>query len=289
MVGTASVKIMEDGERLHLQHGPMDIIAEAFGTDEEVGKAYFQGSAFFQSILQDLVEDLDVLRAPVTRSSPRRMGAIAADMYDAASRFSENRYVTPMAAVAGSVADAVLQAMSDGRQLCKLYVNNGGDIALHLDGKARFKGGIVNNPDLPSVNANFELSVIDGVGGIATSGWRGRSLSSGIADAVTVLASTAALADVAATIIAGDVMTSDPSIIQRPAITVRDDTDLGDMLVTTEVGKLRKETCISALERGLKTAEKLKQAGLIHGAYLALQNEVISSTGMNKFLQKEVA
>ncbi|MEH6494267.1 MAG: UPF0280 family protein [Pseudomonas marincola] len=289
MVGTASAKIMEDGKRLHLQHGPIDIIAEAFGTDEEVEKAYFQGSAFFQSILQDLVMDLDVLRAPVTRRPPRRLGAIAADMYDAASRFSENRYVTPMAAVAGSVADAVLQAMSAGRQLHKLYVNNGGDIALHLEGNALFKGGIVNNQDLPSVNANFELTVNNKVGGIATSGWRGRSLSPGIADAVTVLASTAALADVAATIIAGDVIASDLSIIQRPAITVRDDTDLGDMLVTTQVGKLKKETCISALERGLNTAEKLKQAGLIHGAYLALQNDVVSSTGMNKLLQKEVA
>ena len=41
--------------------------------------------------------------------------------------------------------------------------------------------------------------------GIATSGWRGRSFSLGIADAVTVLAATAAEADAAATVIANAV------------------------------------------------------------------------------------
>ena len=41
--------------------------------------------------------------------------------------------------------------------------------------------------------------------GVATSGWRGRSFSLGIADAVTVLARTGAAADAAATIIANAV------------------------------------------------------------------------------------
>ena len=40
------------------------------------------------------------------------------------------------------------------------------------------------------------------VRGVATSGWRGRSHSLGIADSVTVLAATAAMADAAATVIA---------------------------------------------------------------------------------------
>jgi len=114
-------------------------------------------------------------------------------------------------------------------------------------------------------------------------------LSPGIADAVTVLASTAALADVAATIIAGDVIIAHPSIQQFPANSVRDDTDLGEMLVTTHVGTLDTKSCLSALERGLNTAEKFRKAGLINGAYLALQNQTVSLPGMNTLLQKDVA
>jgi ApbE superfamily uncharacterized protein (UPF0280 family) len=41
-------------------------------------------------------------------------------------------FITPMAAVAGAVADAVLAAMTTGRALRRAFVNNGGDIAFHL-------------------------------------------------------------------------------------------------------------------------------------------------------------
>ncbi len=40
-----------------------------------------------------------------------------------------------MAAVAGAVADHILAAMIAGRRLAKAYVNDGGDIALHLTGQ----------------------------------------------------------------------------------------------------------------------------------------------------------
>ena len=65
--------------------------------------------------------------------------------------------------------------------------------------------------------------------GVATSGWRGRSFSLGIADAVTVLAATAAAADAAATIIANAVdLPGHPAIARRPASELEDDSDLGD-------------------------------------------------------------
>ena len=41
-------------------------------------------------------------------------------------------FVTPMAAVAGSVADEMLAALLAGRTVDRAYVNNGGDIALYL-------------------------------------------------------------------------------------------------------------------------------------------------------------
>ena len=64
--------------------------------------------------------------------------------------------------------------------------------------------------------------------GIATSGWRGRSFSLGIADAVTVLADRAAAADAAATIIANAVdLPGHPAIVRVPACELAPDSDLG--------------------------------------------------------------
>ncbi|OUR80171.1 hypothetical protein A9Q83_01725 [Alphaproteobacteria bacterium 46_93_T64] len=289
MVGQASAQIMEDGRRLHLQHGPIDIMAEAFGAEDEVQAAYHQGAQFFETVLQSLVIDLDFLRKPVDGKILPELGLISQQMWHAAYRVSEGRFVTPMAAVAGAVADAVLASMAKGRDLQKLYVNNGGDIALYLNDNARFVGGVVNNQDAPDIDACFELTSADNVGGIATSGWRGRSLSPGIADAVTVLAKTSALADVAATIIAGDVWVENTAIKQEPAKTIRDDTDLGDMPVTIFVGNLDEKSRSNALENGLKTATSLYQSGLIDGAYLALQGDVRSLSSMTKYIQREVA
>lgn len=265
--------MMADGKRLHLQHGPIDIITQAFGDDAEVAKAYEQGISFFATVLQDLVVDLAELNQPVNYPDKSNLTGVSGIMWKATRCFSGEHFVTPMAAVAGAVADQVKQAMLAGRQLDKLYVNNGGDISLYLAGDAKFVSGIVNVQDLPKLDALAQLDKEDNVGGLATSGWRGRSLSPGIADAVTVLADTAAMADVAATLIAGDVWVDSPAIKQAPATSLRDDTDLGHMLITEDVGALSHNEIKTALERGLKTARSFQSQGLIKGAYLALQGE----------------
>ena len=51
-------------------------------------------------------------------------------------------YITPMAAVAGAVADEMLQALVRGRTLDKAYVNDGGDIAIHLTPGHELRAGI---------------------------------------------------------------------------------------------------------------------------------------------------
>ncbi|TGS52683.1 UPF0280 family protein, partial [Mesorhizobium sp. M3A.F.Ca.ET.201.01.1.1] len=71
----------------------------------------------------------------------------------------------------------------------------------------------------------------DGVRGVATSGWRGRSFSFGRADAVTVLARSGAEADAAATLIANAVdLPGHPAIRRVPARDLAPDSDLGDRL-----------------------------------------------------------
>ena len=192
-------------------------------------------------------------------------------METAASRFAEI-FVTPMAAVAGSVADEMLAAMLAGRALDRAYVNDGGDIAIHLAPGQSMKAAIAGTGH--GLSDRLVIRAEDRMRGIATSGWRGRSFSLGIADAVTVLARDAAAADVAATLIANAVdLPGRPAIRREHACTLQPDTDLGERLVTTDVGLLADEEICEALERGLAVAEDYRRRGLIEAAALFLAGQ----------------
>ena len=273
MTGAAQAALLADGRRLHLQHGPIDIVAEAFGEADERRLAYRQAATRFQTILAELVAELGTLRQPVTHAGLDVEGSVARRMVAAVWPYRQY-FVTPMAAVAGAVADEVLDAMCAGRRLARAYVNDGGDIALHLEPGERLRAGLVANPDAPALNGRVEIDHDMPVRGLATSGWRGRSFSLGIADAVTALASTAALADAAATMIANAVDCDNPAVSRSPAKLLRDDTDLGDLLVTVNVGPLPPPAVDRALAEGVRHAEAFRQAGLIFAANLVLQRRV---------------
>lgn len=262
---------LPDG-RLHLQHGPIDLIIEAFGVRAEVETAYRQAVARFDDILSTLVDELPILRAAVGDTPPALGGPVARRMAAAVWPY-RNVYITPMAAVAGSVADEMLEALVRDRRLAKAYVNNGGDIAFHLSAGESLRAAIVANVDAPGLDGGVELRAESPVRGLATSGWRGRSFSLGIADSVTVLARTAAMADAAATIVANAVDADHPAIERRAANSIDDDTDLGSLLVTTGVGSLPADVVATALDRGLAKANELQARGLIEGAALALQGQ----------------
>src|SRR5580700_2735609 len=160
-------------------------------------------------------------------------------MVAAVMPYCERTFITPMAAVAGAVAEEILGTMTAAGRFSRAYVNDGGDIALHLAPGEHFVVGMVERPDRPSLFGTATLDSAQPVRGIATSGWRGRSFSLGIADAVTVLADRAALADAAATIIANAVNLPDHPKVQRvPARDLVPDSDLGDLAVTVDVGEL---------------------------------------------------
>jgi ApbE superfamily uncharacterized protein (UPF0280 family) len=193
-------------------------------------------------------------------------------MHAAVAPFASERFITPMAAVAGAVAEEVIGAMVSAAPLARAYVNNGGDIALHLTPGQRFSIGMVDRPDRPGLFGTASLRAEDLVRGIATSGWRGRSFSLGIADAVTVLAATAAQADAAATMIANAVDLPEHSGIERaPANALQPDTDLGARLVTRSVPKLNPAEIDWALAAGAAFAERVRERGLIQAAALHLQ------------------
>jgi hypothetical protein len=260
---------LRDG-RQHLQHGPIDLVIEAWGEREEVQAAYEQAWRRFQDILGTLVRELPLLRAPVGAAYPLARGPVARRMVAAVWPHRE-AFVTPMAAVAGAVADEMLEALCAGRTLRKAYVNDGGDIALHLSPGERLEAGIVADPRFGALSGAASVRAEDPVRGVATSGWRGRSQSLGIADAVTVLARDAAAADAAATLVANAVDIGHPAIRRLPARQVKEDSDLGDLPVTVAVGPLPPAAVDAALDSGLGAALALRARGLLHAAHLSLQ------------------
>ena len=260
--------ILPDGRRRHFQHGPIDLVLEAFGPAGEVAAFHEQAWLRFRTVLGELVGELAALRTeiramPVVRGdTARRMAAACAPHRD--------RFVTPMAAVAGAVADEVLAAATAGCTLNRAYVNNGGDIAFRLAPGERFRTGMVALGEMPEAAGVAEIGSADGIGGIATSGWRGRSLSLGIADSVTVLAETAAAADVAATLIANAVDVDSPAIARTPARDLDPESDLGDRQATVEVGPLRATEIDAALDAGRAAAQSMTGRGLVAAAALSL-------------------
>ena len=266
--------LLADG-RLHLQHGPIDCLCRAWGDAGEVDAAYAQAVAAFPAILPALCGELILLR---TRLPSRRPdGDIGRAMHAACLPFAAEHFITPMAAVAGAVADRVLAAMKEGRRLARAFVNNGGDIALYLTPGASLRCGMVSDLAAPALDAMMTVTEGDGIGGIATSGRAckgngGRSFSRGIADAVTVLAGTAAQADAAATIIANTVdLPGHAAIVRRPAADIDPDSDLGATPVTWELGALTRAEIDAALDAGRVVADALRRDGLISGAALALR------------------
>lgn len=269
---TGIQQAMLPGNRLHLQHGPINLVIEASGDEAAVRRAYTCAAQRMHGLLQGLADKLHLLRSPEIPANVQVADETAQQMIAAVRQFN-GQFVTPMAAVAGAVADTILVAMQKTDGLRKIYVNNGGDIALHLAPGQHMQIGIVPTLSAATPDSSLCISGGDGVGGIATSGWDGHSLSQGIADAVTVIAESGALADVAATLIANHVNCNDDKIERRPALDLDPDTELGERLVTVGVGKLSATAINDALDRGEQYAWSLAEQGIIHGTILCLQGQ----------------
>jgi ApbE superfamily uncharacterized protein (UPF0280 family) len=277
------IALLPGGKRLHLQDGPIDLIVEASGTAANIRAAHEAAAQRFTGLLDELCEELTELRKAADPARNTLNGVVARRMHAAVAPFAVDHFITPMAAVAGSVAEEILGAMLAAARLDRAYVNNGGDIALHLTGGEQFTVGLMDRPDHHGVMQTMTVEARDVARGIATSGRHGRSFSLGIADAVTVLARTAAKADAAATIIANAVdLPGHPGIVRCPANELQPDSDLGSRLVTRDVGTLKESEVDEALRAGMGRAQQLLVAGLIEGAALRLLGEtaVVGATGI---------
>jgi ApbE superfamily uncharacterized protein (UPF0280 family) len=267
---------LADG-RHHFQHGPIDLVIGVDGEAAAVARALDDAWRRFEPLLAELVAELPLLRRCADPDAIP-LGPVARRMHGAVLPFRP-RFVTPMAAVAGAVADAIVACFVRPGVL-RAHVNNGGDIALHLArgaadvtiGVAIDRGGDRGAaPRAHRLPATLRIGAADPWRGIATSGWRGRSLSLGIADAVTVIAADGARADAAATMIANAVDVDHPAVRRAPAASLRDDSDLGERLATVAVAPLPPEAIAHALDAGQAEARRCIARGLVGAATIALQ------------------
>lgn len=280
-----------DGQdALHLQFGPIDLIIECDASERERNRLFQLAQTWFEPVLHTLVGELPLLRQPLTeRSASLLSGVIARRMVKACTPY-RHRQVTPMAAVAGAVADDCLAHLTRATSASRIWVNNGGDIAVWLSDTETFTVGMIPDNLTGVLDGKIVLDANSGIRGIATSGRAssttlstgdgrlttptgGRSFSLGIADAVTVVAHSAAGADVAATLIANAVDPGDhPAITRLPAITLDPDSDLGQRLVVTDVNvdALSADEAELAVLRGVQLAQTLCSQSLIAGAAIRL-------------------
>ncbi len=265
------------GDRLHLSHGPIDVVLRVWGAADAIHAAEAAAVALFPSILPGLAAEIPALRRPMAEA-PRVTGPVAQRMVAACLPFAPI-FLTPMAAVAGAVADAVLAEMRATAPLTRAYVNDGGDIAVHVMPGEALAIGLAADPARLALGGSLQITAGSGIGGVATSGRHGRSFSMGIADAVTVLARDAATADAAATLVANAVDCDSAAIRRAPASTLDPDSDLGARMVTTAVGPLSAADVAHALTAGLARAEAFRAAGHIIGAVLRL-GDAVRATGL---------
>ncbi|MBI5444924.1 MAG: UPF0280 family protein [Deltaproteobacteria bacterium] len=258
-------------DRLRVERGPVSlIIAARWGGETRPALLEAAGRRTLE-VLSELAEyrtlvATDARRIRHAQALPPVVGA----MWEATLPHRE-RFLTPLIAVAGAVADSIANWLA-AAGASWILVNNGGDVAIRLAAGESATVGVAARLGAPP-SARFRVTASDSVGGVATSGFGGRSFTLGIADAVTVVGESGAAADAAATLVANDVDVESRSVERVLAGGVDPETDLRGLRVTRSVGPLSAAEVARALDRGGATAADFLERGLIRGALLFLRGE----------------
>jgi uncharacterized protein len=266
--------------------GPATLVLKG----EKGGEEYrFDRSAIaaqVEGILADIRGCLPVLKLRAWRiKKTGALPSVARKMVGAASAI-DAQTLTPMAAVAGAVADELKDFLAE-RGLEFISVNNGGDVAVYNGRPSPVTIGIGN---IQRNSPTPYLLRIEGLTdfGVATSGFGGRSFTLGLADIVSIVAASAPIADAAATFICNHTRVEDSSIVRRRAAELDPSTDIPEERVTVRVGALRREQIRKALALGKAAAERLKTEGKISEAVLLMRGETAHTIRDNKNIRLEV-
>jgi ApbE superfamily uncharacterized protein (UPF0280 family) len=277
-----SIQFLSDGS-VWVDYGPMRIWIRVWEGDRTLIPLAKEGAQLAISVLEDLARFLHVIkRKSLELKGKKSFPEVVQRMVEATQKMGEAD-LTPLAAVAGAVSDMVADFIF-ARGGSKIIVDNGGDIAIRLRENEVAKVGIKTEIEAPKPAYLLSIDSTMNIGGVATSGLGGRSFTKGIAQAATVVAETASLADAAATTIGNFTNIEDSNILRLPAEKIYPDTDLKGEWVTVEVGELSQEKIGEALRAGLSKADLLVQKGLIKGALVSVQGKVGWTDSMNSWL-----
>jgi len=267
-----------------VDYGPMHMFISVFENGNPVIALAEEGARFAMKVLEDLAGFLPVLKKKSEALEVKEAFPDVVRRMIEATKKMEEPDLTPLAAVAGTASDVVADFIF-GKGGTKIIVNNGGDIAIRLREAELARVGVKTEIDAeqPAYLISIESEMI---GGVATSGLGGRSFTKGIASAATVLAETSSLSDAAATVIGNFTNIEDANIERSLAEEIYPDTDIAGEWVTTRVGELSRVKVEEALSKGLSKAYSICQKGLIHGALIALQGQVVWTDSLEPWLTK---
>jgi len=270
------VEVLSGGKAVLVENGPLRLVIQAFSGSVAETELVKEAAEYAFDCLDRVAKAQQLLRLKHSLITSSPQDKIASVMLESVRSVGDED-LTPMAAVAGTIADFVADWLFFHR-LTKVIVDNGGDIAIRLKEGENARVGFRPVVDSQEITHVIHLGSKFPSWGVNTSGMGGRSLTRGIASAVTVFAQNSSVADAAATAIANDCFAEDEKISQVPAETVDRYTDLGDMLVTVSADGVSEETKIRALENGLKKAEQLMERGTIRGAVIAVGGKFVLTT-----------
>ena len=261
------MKSLIEDDKLFIENGPTNIIAEAFSSEKM--EIYDLICEYSSKFLKDLSLEIETLKKPTSQKN-KFVSDIANTMFESTKLFLPN-FITPMASVAGSISELLMLKVLEKFKVNKIYINNGGDISLYISKNEKFNFSINGK-----TSCVIEYTGIDGFGGIATSGWKGRSFSMGVADSVTVIAEKASIADAAATIICNHIDLENSKKVKKTiANNLYEDTDLDNKLITVSVESLTDAEIRQALSRGKIISENYISKNLIKSVIINLQDNVL--------------
>jgi hypothetical protein len=271
---------------MFIEVGPVSLVINGEKDDMPYEFDRFRIEEKIRRILKEIKEYLPVLKQKAHKiKNTNHMTNVPRKMVDAVKVIDEVS-LTPMAAVAGSVADALKEFLkNEGLDL--ISVNNGGDISIYNKNGRELK---IDIGDIRTGESSPHLLSIEQITdyGLATSGFGGRSFTLGLADSVTVIATTGALADAAATFICNCTNTETDQVIRRKASEIDPLTDISDCEVTIKINVLNNFDIMKSLENGLYNASKLKQLNYIYDAVIKLQGHMVTTIDGDNPIKLEV-
>lgn len=265
-------RVIDQG-KVFVNYGPLQMVISTVVGGKASTKLAKKGAEEAIKVFSRVCEDQDLAKKNILLLAGDGNYSKPLMLMIKAARLTGNRLVTPMVAVAGSIAELVKDKIMDlGAD--KVIVNNGGDIALGIRGRNSISIGVAT--DLRKNKIDFIKSINEKslIRGVATSGFGGRSFTLGVASSVVVFAPAASQADACATVLANETSIDDHRVHKVRAGDVDPSTDIPNLMVTRFIEPLPGHLKEKAIGQAKILAQKYIQKRVIDGAVICVQGVV---------------